>query len=150
MSNSLIASIWHRLQGVHTLTSQCASRQDTGWNGRGEGRVLVEHQGTDILVFNEDGYWHGSGGAPPLPFHNVYRWTLGDNQIALEHLRLGAAHPVFLVDFIPTHTHLQAAAPHPCRDDRYDALLSLDDDALRLIWTVKGPSKDERLAYAYR
>ena len=85
-----------------------------------------------------------------LPFRNVYRWTLNDDQISLSHLRFGIDRPVFLIDLAPAQDRLCAVEPHPCGDDRYDAQLSIQNDVLLLEWTVTGPAKDERLRHAYR
>ncbi len=149
MNDLCIASIWQRLQRVRALAIQCRSRLQTGWNGKGEGRVKVDSPSADAILFSESGYWHSARGAR-LPFRNTYRWTLIDDHIALEHLRFGAERPVFLLDLIATTGHLRAAIPHRCNDDFYDAQLSVEENALLLAWTVRGPNKDESLLYSYR
>ena len=149
MHTSLINSIWQQLRRINTLYSECSSRLETGWKGRGQGRVDVEEPNGQTLIFNEEGHWDSSKGMR-LPFRNVYRWTLKDEQISLSHLRFGIDRSVFLVDLVPAQDRLCAVEPHPCGDDRYDAQLSIQNDVLLLEWTVTGPAKDEHLRHAYR
>ena len=149
MYTPLIGTIWQHLQRINGLYSECSSRLETGWNGRGRGRINVEQTNAHTLIFSEQGHWDGNTGMR-LSFRNVYRWSLGDDQIALSHLRFGADQPVFLVDLVAAKDHLYAAKPHPCGEDRYDAKLSVQDGALLLEWTVTGPAKSEYLRYTYR
>ena len=149
MHTPLINSIWQQLRRTNTLYSECSSRLETGWNGRGLGQVDVEEPNGQTLIFNEQGRWD-SGKGMRLPFRNVYRWTLNDDQISLSHLRFGIDRPVFLIDLAPAQGRLCAVEPHPCGDDRYDAQLSIQNDVLLLEWTVTGPAKDEHLRHAYR
>ncbi len=149
MDTSLIDTIWQQLRRIDRLHGECSSRLETGWNGRGRGRVDVKQTNVHTLIFDEQGHWNGNA-SMQLPFRNVYRWCLGDDQIALSHLRFGADHPVFLVDLLAAKDHLYAANPHSCGEDCYDAKLSIQDGALLLEWTVTGPAKDEYLRYTYR
>lgn len=149
MNTPLITTIWQQLRRINGLQSEYSSRLKTGWNGRGQGRVDVEQPNARTLIFNEQGHWDSTAGMR-LPFHNAYRWMLGDDEIALAHLRFGADQPVFLVDLVPAQDHLYAAKPHPCGEDRYDAQLSIRDSVLLLQWVVTGPAKDECLCYTYR
>ena len=34
---------------------------------------------------------------------------------------------------------------HPCRDDLYTGLIAVDGDRLRVLWDVRGPTKDQRI-----
>ena len=153
MAADYIATIWQRLTTVRALHSECRSQLQTGWNGRGEGRVSVESPAPTTLVFSEEGHWQNERGIR-FPFRNIYRWTLHTSEprrIALEHLRFGPQNPVFLLDLVPASAHcLRAVTPHVCSEDRYDATLSLIDNTLLFEWTVKGPAKDEHLLYTYR
>lgn len=69
----------------------------------------------------------------------------------LEHLRYGADNPVFLFD-LAHHSGCEwrEAAPHHCADDRYSAVLTLDDHRIILAWTINGPRKDESIEYVYQ
>ena len=86
-----------------------------------------------------------------MRFTNDYRWTRTPAGLHLAHLRFGPDRPVELFDLVRSgRSAMRSAAPHACRADGYAAELTWDADAVRLVWTVTGPAKAERIAYAYR
>ena len=70
--------------------SQC----QTGWRGKGRGRVDVSSPGPGVLLFREAGTWEQDGGKE-IRFTNTFRWTLVEDRVRLEHLRYGDDKPVF-------------------------------------------------------
>jgi hypothetical protein len=101
------------------------------------------------LVFTESGTWRQDGGKE-IRFTNVFRWTLVDDRVRLEHLRYGADKPVFLFKMAmgPDGTWREIN-PHPCKDDCYRATLQLKDDQIFVSWRVHGPKRNEVIDYVY-
>lgn len=101
-------------------------------------------------MFREAGSWTQNGGRI-LRFSNVYRWSLDENSIALEHLRFGLNKPVWLFQLAPDENGLwREDVAHPCRDDCYSATMRVVGDELLLEWQVSGAKRDETIAYVYR
>jgi hypothetical protein len=149
LKESALALAWQGLVGVGALRLTATSRTPSGWNGSGQGRVVVQAPSAQVLVFAESGWWTSASGAR-FAFRNAYRWTLWPQTLCLEHLRQGADHPVFLLDLVPSSdARLRERAPHICGADRYHAALCLEGDLLYLTWTIKGPSKDEEVRCVY-
>lgn len=146
---SPLERLWDRLAGVRHLSFVAQSALATGWNGAGRGEVVVTSPVDAVLLFQETGFWQPEGGRA-LPFRNVFRWTNPGGGIRLEHLRYGPDAPVFLFDLVQQADGIwHAADPHPCRNDRYDACLTLQPDGFDLTWTITGPKKQERIVYQY-
>src|SRR5262245_25964228 len=114
------SELWQRLALVKRLSFSSVSLPPsiTQWNGTATGAVAVELSG-EQLVFRERGVWTPSSGRHPVPFQNVYRWTLaGGETLRLEHLRFGEDHPVYLFDLVPVEPGVfTSASPHQCRED---------------------------------
>ena len=149
-----VGETWDRLRAIRELDFEavCRSPTRTGWIGSGRGIVHVEQLDPATILFHEKGSWTPKNGVE-LSFSNVYRWTADRDRrlIRLEHLRFGLERPVYLFDLVPLSEHVwESAAPHICRDDRYSALMKYDQGAVRLSWTITGPSKDEKISYSYR
>jgi hypothetical protein len=138
---------------IRTVSFQSSSSAvtRTGWQGEGSGTITTELPNDATIVFNEAGIFHAATGSD-FPFTNVFRWTLLDAEtIRLEHLRFGLDNPVVLFDLTPVaEKRWTSALGHQCRDDCYTADVELLDDHLRIIWTVHGPKKAERIEYLYR
>jgi hypothetical protein len=141
--------LWTRLAAVRLLQFQAISRSATGWTGSGAGQVTANVD-DGSLVFQERGTWTPPSGRE-LAFTNTFRWSKQDERLRLEHLRYGADNPVFLFDLAHrSGSEWREAEPHQCADDRYSAVLRLDDDRIVLAWTINGPRKDESIEYVYR
>jgi Family of unknown function (DUF6314) len=140
--------LWADLSRVRSLWFVARSENATGWNGEGQGIVVVEAIGNDVQTFTESGTWRTEAGRE-LRFHNVYRWTRTDPSLRLEHLRFGVDHPVYLFDLAQTgDREWRSLSPHLCGEDRYSAVL-LVGDSLVLRWEVVGPTKQELIEYDY-
>ena len=143
----ILLLFWEKLKTVNRM-ALCAvshSTTPTGWNGRGQGSILVIEPDENTLIFQERGSWENG-----IEFSNTFRWTLDreEEKISLEHLRL--EQPLFLFHLTPTgENQLTSIAPHLCKEDRYFAQALLDSDRIRLTWRVVGPKKDEHLEYDY-
>jgi hypothetical protein len=142
------------LRQVRKLQFSARSEMATGWAGQGSGTVRVESPPlADAVVFHESGRWQPAGreAAADLAFRNVYRWSLVDARtVRLEHLRFGPARPVFLLDLsLAADGVWHAPQPHLCADDTYALRLTVVPDGAHAAWAVRGPRKDETLAYAY-
>jgi hypothetical protein len=146
-----IASIWDSLGRVQTLTFVARTSARTGWNGRGEGSVVVTSLSPEVMTFTESGDWQPDEGGPGH-FRNVYRWTrIAVGCLRLEHLRFGDAHPVSLFDLVPGDDgEWVSDSPHVCREDCYTARMSVHSDGIALDWRIRGPKKDETIRYQYR
>lgn len=143
------AQLWARLGAIRLLRFESVSRTGTGWSGRGSGQVEVSSPEEGVLVFREAGSWTQDGGRE-LRFFNVYRWSLNENSIALEHLRFGLNKPVWLFQLAPDENGLwREDEPHPCRDDCYSATMRVVGDELLLEWQVSGAERDETISYVY-
>lgn len=152
-TNQILLAFWEKLKGVTQLTfeAKSKSREESGWNGRGQGEVAITQEGHTILIFKERGKWQGADG-PTLGFHNIFRWTLDRNRgvISLEHLRRGIDRPVFLFHLAPNGKHsLSSVDSHLCEGDTYFGQIRFDRYTLRLNWRVIGPRKNEEIDYYY-
>ncbi len=143
-------SLWDALRTVCAVHFVAYGSAATGWSGIGDGTVLVEDS-PDVILFREVGTWRQPGAAKPLPFTNVYRWTLRGETIRLEHLRFGVDRPVYLFDLTPgTGNVWSSLAPHSCGEDEYTAEVRLTGDILLFDWAITGPRKQERIEYVYQ
>lgn len=149
----LLLGFWERLKTVKQLAIHAKSRSkdETGWNGKGKGSVLVSRESDTTLIFHERGSWQLREGQD-MAFSNTFRWTLdrGAGMISLEHLRLGPSSPVFLFHLTPTGSNLLASVDsHLCEEDAYLAQVLWDRHSARLSWRVIGPRKNEEMEYHY-
>lgn len=149
----MLLTFWEKLTSVTKLTfhAKSKSKEEKGWNGKGEGEVVNVKDGFNTLIFNEKGTWRGKQGGD-ISFSNVFRWTLDRNAgvISLEHLRLGPSHPVFLFHLAPSGKHsLSSVDSHLCEGDSYSGQIQFDHYNLRLNWRVIGPKKNEEIDYFY-
>jgi len=122
--------------------------------GCGRGRVRARRVREDVIRFEESGRFE-LGHGPTLNFLNALRWTLEPDRIVLAHCRQDAEVGTRLVEFRPpprpcSDADLTSAAPHPCGQDRYAAVLKLADGGFDLVWQVTGPRKQQRLIHRYR
>ena len=151
--NSQIATtVWQRLNQIRHLTFHAQTRsKEGGWNGKGKGEVIVRSEGDKILIFQEKGSWRGEQGQE-FDFSNAFRWTFDPqaNMIALEHLRHGWNHPIFLFHLVPSGSQsLESLDSHLCEGDTYFGRIYCDQHSLRLNWRVIGPKKNEEMDYYY-
>jgi hypothetical protein len=149
----ILKSFWELLNKITSLTfhAKTKSKDEKGWNGRGQGEVALVKERSHILLFQEKGQWQNAQGEE-VSFSNVFRWTLDQKAgvIALEHLRRGADHPVFLFHLAPTGKHALASVDsHLCEGDTYFGQIRFTDDTLHLNWRVIGPVKNEEIDYYY-
>lgn len=152
-NEQVLLKFWRRLSRVKQLTfhAKTKSRDIAGWNGRGKGEVVITKDGENSLIFCEKGSWLGKDNKE-IGFSNIFRWTL-DRQagmIALEHLRQGVNHPVFLFHLHPSGLNsLSSIDSHLCAGDTYLGQILCAQNCLRLKWRVIGPKKNEELHYYY-
>jgi hypothetical protein len=149
----LLFGFWERLKTVKqmSLHAKSHSQNETGWNGKGKGDVLVAKEGDTTLVFHERGAWQIRQGQD-MAFSNTFRWTLDRvaGMISLEHLRLGPNASVFLFYLAPTESNLLASVDsHLCEEDDYLAQVVWDRHSICLSWRVIGPRKNEEMQYYY-
>lgn len=152
-SKETLLNFWKKLKSVRALhfTAKTKSQDEHGWNGRGEGQVILQMKGDHQLSFHEKGVWKGKLGTETT-FTNIFRWTLDMHAkvISLEHLRHGEGHPVFLFHLTPTSKDsLSSVDSHFCEDDTYFGQIYFDKNTLRLNWRVIGPKKNEEIDYYY-
>jgi hypothetical protein len=148
-NDSPVDSLWQQLGQVRSLSFVARSSKPGGWNGKGNGKVVVEQPSPNCLTFAEAGVWRPDCGGNGIRFHNVFRWTLLGAAIRLEHLRFGEDHPVYLFDIAPMEGQWRSISPHQCSDDCYSAELTVHGDAIILRWSITGPKKQEEIEYHY-
>jgi hypothetical protein len=151
--DKILLAFWEKLNTVTQLTyhAKTKSKEEKGWNGKGQGEVVVIKEAYTRLLFHEKGTWQGKQGGE-LAFSNVFRWTLDRNAgvISLEHLRRGPDHPIFLFHLAPSSKHsLSSVDSHLCGGDTYFGQIHFDRYSLRLNWRVIGPKKNEEIDYYY-
>lgn len=149
----ILLAFWNKLGAVKKLTfnAKTNSKDEVGWDGKGQGEVVITKESSNIFIFNEKGTWQNKQGAE-VCFSNIFRWTLDCNigVISLEHLRRGADHPVFLFHLAPSGKHsLSSVDSHLCGGDAYFGQIHFDLHSLRLNWRVIGPKKNETIDYYY-
>lgn len=149
----VLLAFWEKLLSVKQLSfhAKTKSKDENGWNRKGQGEVVSIKNNCNTLIFNERGTWQGKQGVD-IGFSNVFRWTLDLNakMISLEHLRRGTNHPVFLFHLTPSGKHsLSSVDSHLCERDTYFGQIHFDNYSLRLNWRVIGPKKNEELDYYY-
>ena len=140
--------LWDGLRRVRTI--RYVSQSNTpGWDGKGNGSVTVESPEESVLIFSESGVYQPTIGRQTR-FNNVFRWTLTETLIHLEHLRFGPDRPVFLFNLEPgIDEQWVSVKPHLCKQDCYSAELRLLESGVRICWMVTGPKKNDRAEYTY-
>lgn len=149
----ILFAFWEKLMGVTQLTfyAKTKSKEDKGWDGRGQGEVILTKESANVVIFSEKGTWLDRQNVE-VSFSNTFRWTLDRDVgvISLEHLRRGPNHPVFLFHLVPNgKSSLSSVDSHLCEGDAYFGQIHLDHSALRLHWRVIGPKKNEEIDYYY-
>ncbi|MDN3506651.1 MAG: DUF6314 family protein [Simkaniaceae bacterium] len=147
----ILQEFWSRLGRVKQVSFFAQSKQKHGWSRRGTGEVLVEKQEPSSLIFQESGLWKNTEGQE-TKYSNAIRWTLDRvaGVIALEHLRRGVDHPVFLFHLAPSSKQsLASVDSHLCEEDTYFGQVHFDPQGLRLNWRVIGPNKNEEINCYY-
>lgn len=149
-ASQILLAFWEKLMGVTQLTFHAKTQSETGWNGKGQGEVILTKEGS-VCVFNEKGAWINKEGSE-VGFSNTFRWTLDRMKgvISLEHLRFGKDNPVFLFHLAPSGSQsLSSVNSHLCGGDTYFGQIHFDRYSLRLNWRVIGPKKNEEIDYYY-
>ncbi|MDR2539376.1 MAG: winged helix-turn-helix domain-containing protein [Chlamydiales bacterium] len=149
----ILLALWEKLASVTQLIfhAKTKSKEESGWNGKGQGKVVIVKKGFNTLIFHEKGTWQGKQDEE-VSFSNIFRWTLDRNAgvISLEHLRRGPDQPVFLFHLAPSGKNsLSSIDSHLCEGDTYFGQIHFDPYNLRLHWRVIGPKKNEEIDYFY-
>jgi hypothetical protein len=149
----VVQAAWEKLQTVKHLTFHATtkSKEERGWNGKGQGEISVSKENDHTLVFHEKGTWHDTQNNE-MNFSNVFRWTLERHTalISLEHLRYGINSPVFLFHLAPSgNNSLASVDSHLCSGDSYFGQIHYDQHSLRFYWRIIGPQKNEEINYYY-
>jgi Family of unknown function (DUF6314) len=144
---------WKKLSSIKDLTfhAKTRSKSQSGWNGKGTAKVLIENPHKNSLIYVEKGNWKNNEGNE-MGFSNVFRWTIDTSAclLSLEHLRRGFQHPVFLFHLLPSNAKkLISLDAHTCEEDMYFGQLFNDKNHLRLNVRVIGPKKNEEIDYFY-
>lgn len=144
-----LSVLWALLLRVKTLKLVASSLQPV-WSGDAEGRVDLSELNQDVLIFSEAGEWNFPE-KPRIKFFNVYRWRRRGEILELSHLRNGMHSPVHLLDFKKAgDTQWRSGKPHVCGEDLYAAVLSVEENSIRLKWTIEGPAKRQTVECLYR
>lgn len=150
-SKQELQAFWQRLSNVTQLTFSAKSRLNSETSIKtGKAEVIV-YPSSSTLVFQEKGHWF-FGEMPDTAFSNAFRWTLDLNQglIALEHLRYGLTHPVFLMHLAPSQKGLlESIDSHLHATDTYLGNIVWDKKSIRFHSRIIGPHKNDELLYHY-
>ncbi|KIC72367.1 Uncharacterized protein DB42_DE00130 [Neochlamydia sp. EPS4] len=152
-NHQILLAFWKSLKNITKLTfiSRTYSKDVKGWNGQGRGEVKVTKQSHTLLIFDEKGTWHNQQGMQ-FNFYNIFRWGLDLKacKISLEHLRQGANRPIFLLHLVPSNPHLLSSLnSYFCKQDIYSGKVYFEPFSFQLTWRIKGPHKNEQIAYSY-
>jgi hypothetical protein len=151
--NNLVLNIWNRLPstGHLSFTSQSQKQGMTDLMGIGKGDVRVRKINDHALIFEEKGTWV-SKEHQEFKFTNVFKWIFDpfQNNITLEHLRLGEKNPVFLFRLVQVDEQtLQSISSYVCKEDTYLGQVRCDEHSIKLNWRVIGPKKNDEINYLY-
>jgi hypothetical protein len=141
---------WNRLKTVKMLMINAKLHREAAVK-RGKGDVHVVEESASQLLFQENGVWQMECDKE-MQFNNALRWTLdlSSGTIGLEHLRHGAAKPVFLFHLKPKRETLLASIDsHLCGSDAYFGQVDLGPHFLQLSWRIVGPKKNDRIECLY-
>jgi hypothetical protein len=145
-------AFWQILGKIQRLSFSAKSRQNGEDTTKvGEAGVIVTSPIPTTLIFQEKGHWL-SEQASDTAFSNSFRWMLDLNAalITVEHLRYGAAHPVFLFHLTPMQPHtLESVDAHLCGEDTYLGNIVWGKSAIDFHWRIIGPHKNNQLIYHY-
>lgn len=149
-SRPAVDFFWNRLLTIRKVNFTSSSRVQSGWEGTAEGTVEVVCKNNSEILFNEKGHFTTSAGNT-LTFRNIFRWTLSNNYIRLEHLRYGMQHPVYLFDLEPVNGRSwKSVSPHICVRDHYSCSILINYPQLLMQWNIDGPKKKEDIRYIYQ
>ena len=146
--SSEAAPLWAALQQVRSFSFRAAtgSGSQTDWNGQASGSVSTELSPVG-LVFREFGQFTPHGRSP-ISIRNQYLWTLEVEGVRLSHLRHGP--PVELLALRSAGCGIwKSPLPHLCGADTYALTVEVIERAIRALWSIQGPRKNERLDYLY-
>lgn len=130
-----VKEFWERLKAATHFDVEAKP-----WKGEGTVAVSMLERS---LIFREEGKWLHL----PMDFKNTYRWTLQEESLTLEHLRLGK--PVFLASFTSGGRGLVCKKMHQCGNDVYFGELFMQQGRVCLYWKITGPSKDQEITALY-
>lgn len=121
-----------------------------GWQGEGEGDVLLLEKQKDRVIFQERGTWKSGNGAA-MRFSNTFCFTLvlNNQQIVVSHLRYGLDRPTHLLALKEKENTLVSVKPHECGQDSYEATMGFIGTDLYMNWMVKGAHKKAWIHYRY-
>jgi hypothetical protein len=149
--NDLLA-FWERLGQIKYLSFSAKTRQGEEKNIKtGKADVTVSALSPSTYVFQEKGHWFLED-LPDRAFSNSFRWSLDltNDLIALDHLRYGPSHPVFLLHLAPTKPSLlESVDSHLCAEDTYLGNIIWSQKEIRFHWRIIGPRKNDELLYQY-
>lgn len=146
-----LQAFWEQLGRTRRLSFSAKTRQGEPTIRIGKAEVNVEMSQPNVLVFHEKGFWLVNE-FPDTGFNNVFRWTYDPHRIliALEHLRYGIKHPVFLFHLTPTASgRLESIDPHLCSEDTYMGNIAWKQGRIDFQWRIIGPKKNDDLIYRY-
>jgi len=125
-------------------------KSSTNWNGAGEGNVSTSIK-DNKLFFKEDGFFKLDENPRAIKIFNEYIWTqLSNNRLRLSHSRFGYDSEIILFELKPIAIeHWVSSEAHVCGNDLYSAELKIINSTIKLSWIIKGPKKDEFIAYTY-
>jgi hypothetical protein len=141
---------WQRLKAVKMLLINAKLHAETAIKkGKGDVKVIEEH--SSVILFQEFGIWQMENDQE-IQFSNTLRWTLdlASGTVGLEHLRHGAAKPVFLFHLKPkSETLLASVDSHLSGSNAYFGQVQLGAHFLQLSWKIIGPKKNDRIECLY-
>jgi hypothetical protein len=141
---------WQRLKAVKMLLINAKLHTETLIK-KGKGDVKIIEENSSVILFQESGAWQVENDQE-IQFSNSLRWTLdlASGTIGLEHLRHGAAKPVFLFHLQPKNeTLLVSVDSHLSGQNAYFGQVKLGSHFLQLGWKIIGPKRNDRIECLY-
>jgi len=150
---AVLADIWKKLEASSQVlyVAHDRSSHETNTTGQGSGNVSIIRETPYQMIFEEEGSWQMDKGLS-FNYRNFFRWTVDSHRgiLAVEHLRFGKHHPVFLFHLIPVSNRLlESVATHVNGEETYFGYLENKVHGLKLCCRTISPQKNESITYFY-
>jgi len=150
---AVLADIWKKLEGTTQVlyVARDRSGHEANTTGQGSGLVKIIRESPYQMVFEEEGTWQMDQGLS-FNYRNLFRWTVDSHRgiIAVEHLRFGKHHPVFLFHLVPISNRLlESVSTQVNGEETYFGYLENKTHGLKLCCRTISPQKNESITYLY-
>lgn len=150
---AVLATIWKKLENTTQVLYVAHDRtgHEAQTAGQGSGLVKITPETPYQLIFEEEGSWQTEQGLS-FNYKNYFRWTVDSMRgiLAVEHLRFGKHHPVFLFHLVPISDRLlEPVATNANGEETYFGYLENKVHGLKFCTRTISPQKNESITYFY-